>query len=579
VLIALFFVVASPKVQSQPMLQPPTKPWPIRAVIVVTSPGEFELWGTREHLTEALDVPGVPQPVHTNAEHTVLGMVSGDTLINASASMMAIGLDPQFDLTHAYFIVNGVAGIDPEDASIGSAAWANFVVGDVMSEIDVREAPTGWPYGLFPVGSTQPNPTTVRPGFNVFKLNPKLVDWAFEQTRNLKLPDDSAMADFRVAYVGYPNAQRPPFVLLGDDLASDHYWHGKIMTQFANDFVRVYTGGKGNFVMAEMEDSGIMNALTRLDNIHRVDINRVLVLRTASNYSMQAPGGTAFDSFVSSYPDGSKFAYQSAWLCGSTVLHAILSHWDIAFEGNPILDAQITSAQQRDMTDNDQGSKHLLFGILQTPTWRGFKHAMRHPSTGLWGLLVLGGIAGISLWLIFKRRTNTASRIVDETGRSLLVSASGHHGLAHAPNKVDGLFSELQIDAMRLASDLRGFLNELGPKPGTEWNSGDKTYPDWPTGKMAARRDIVSPWSAKLRQGYSGEFAPRVMDLMHRLGEADLNVSMIQPYSGYVESEQNILIVARALDDLAVELNYHGINLSDDDLDSISKHENTKFSQ
>ncbi len=199
------------------------------AVIVVTSPGEFELWGAREHLTEALDVPGVPQPVHTNAEHTVLGMVSGDTLINASASMMAIGLDPRFDLTHAYFIINGVAGVDPEDASIGSAAWANYVIGDVMAEIDVREAPTGWPYGLFPVGSTHPNPTTVRPGFNVFALNSKLVAWAFEQTRGLKLPDDSDVAAFRAAYVGYPNAQRPPFVLLGDDFASDHYCHGKIL--------------------------------------------------------------------------------------------------------------------------------------------------------------------------------------------------------------------------------------------------------------------------------------------------------------------------------------------------------------
>ncbi|QHN02927.1 DUF1016 domain-containing protein [Granulicella sp. WH15] len=61
VLIALFFVVAPAKVLSQPMLPPPPRSWPIRAVIVVTTPGEFELWGTHEHLTEALDVPGVPQ--------------------------------------------------------------------------------------------------------------------------------------------------------------------------------------------------------------------------------------------------------------------------------------------------------------------------------------------------------------------------------------------------------------------------------------------------------------------------------------------------------------------------------------
>jgi len=409
VLTALFSVVAPANAQPQPTLQPPPTPWPIRAVIVVNSPGEFELWSTREHLTEALDVPGVPQPVHANAEHTVLGLITDDTLINASASTMAIGLDPQFDLTHAYFIINGVAGVDPADASIGSAAWAHYVIGDVMSEIDVREAPAGWPYGLFPVGSTQPNPTTVSPGINVFPLNAKLVAWAFEQTRGLKLPDDSSIASFRAAYVGYPNAQRPPFVLFGDVLSSDHYWHGKILTQFANDFVRVYTGGKGNFVMTDMEDSGIMNALTRLDGIHRIDINRVLVLRTASNYSMQAPGGTAFDSFESPYPGGSKFAYQSAWLCGSTVLHAILSHWDVAFGGNPILDTQVASAQQRDLPDNPKGFKHLLVGVLQTPAGRGFLRVM-HPRSALWSdLSWLGWIVAISMWFLFKRRASTAS--------------------------------------------------------------------------------------------------------------------------------------------------------------------------
>ena len=409
VLIALVFIVAPAKGQPQSTLQPLPRPWPIRAVIVVTSPGEFELWGARERLTEALDVPGVPQPVHTNAEHTVIGMISGGTLINASASMMAIGLDLQFDLTHAYFIINGIAGVDPEDASIGSAAWANYVIGDVMTEIDVREAPSGWPYGLFPVGSTHPNPTTVSPGLNAFALNAKLVAWAFEQTRGLKIPDDPDVAAFRAAYVGYPNAHRPPFVLLGDDFASDHYWHGKILTRFANDFVRDYTGGKGNFVMADMEDSGIMNALTRLDGIHRVDINRVLVLRTASNYSMQAPDGTALDSFESPYPGGNKLAYQSAWLCGSTVLHAILSHWDVASGGNPILDAQITSVQQRQMPDNAEGFKHLLFGVQQTPAWRGFKRVV-HQQSAVWPYLSwLGWVIAITMWLIFKRRTNSPS--------------------------------------------------------------------------------------------------------------------------------------------------------------------------
>ena len=55
------------------------------------------------------------------------------------------------------------------------------------------------------------------------------------------------------------------------------------MTQYANDWVQLYTRGRGNFVMTNMEDSGFTEALTRLDKMHRVDFARVMVLRTGSN--------------------------------------------------------------------------------------------------------------------------------------------------------------------------------------------------------------------------------------------------------------------------------------------------------
>jgi len=322
-------------IRSQPQVPVAAKPWRIRAVIIATFPSEFNRWAERDHLTESINLPGVTLPLHANAEHTVLGMVSGTSLLNSSASTMALGLDQRFDLTHAYFIINGIAGVDPLQASIGSAAWADFVVGDVLKEIDIREAPADWPYGLFPNGATAPNPTTVRPGNNVFAVNPKLTAWAFEQTHELKLPDDPAVAALRSAYTGYPKAMMPPFVLIGDDYASDHYWHGKILTRFARDFVHVYTGGKGTFAMTEMEDSGFMNSLERLDRIHRVDINRVMVLRTASNFSMQSPSGTAVESLNGHYVGGGTLALESAWLCGSVVLHNILEHWDRMYDHIP----------------------------------------------------------------------------------------------------------------------------------------------------------------------------------------------------------------------------------------------------
>ena len=152
----------------------PDKPWPIRAVIITTFeigndtgdiPGEFQFWVEREHLDRDPRLPRrrdtpAAHPLRTNKDHTVLGIVSGTTLVNATASMMALGLDPRFDLTHAYILINGIAGVDPNIASIGSAAWADYVVNDVAREIDPREAPR-LALRLLPHRRPRPEPATV----------------------------------------------------------------------------------------------------------------------------------------------------------------------------------------------------------------------------------------------------------------------------------------------------------------------------------------------------------------------------------------------------------------------------------
>ena len=58
------------------------------------------------------------------------------------------------------------------------------------------------------------------------------------------------------------------------------------------------TDGKGNFVTSAMEDSGIVQSLTFLAHAGRVDVNRVMVLRTVSNYDQPAKGATAAESLA-----------------------------------------------------------------------------------------------------------------------------------------------------------------------------------------------------------------------------------------------------------------------------------------
>ncbi|ADW70964.1 purine nucleoside permease [Granulicella tundricola] len=319
-----------------------TKPWPIKVVIVTSFeigkdtgdiPGEFQLWVEREHLTESLEFAGGVHPILTNADHSVIGIVSGTTLVNATASVMALGLDPRFDLTHAYWLINGIAGVDPEDASIGSAAWVHYTVSDISRFIDPREMPSDWPYGYFTIGAVKPNELPPANGIihdrqNVYELNGALTQWAYEQTKGVELLDVDAVKTFRGEYKGYPNAQRPPFVLVGDTYASDSYWHGAKMTQYANEWVKLFTKGHGQFVMTDMEDSGYAEALQRLDRMHRVDYQRVMLLRTGSNYSMPRPGHTAVESVTAPYI-GTRPAVENAFRVGDVVVREILAHWTL----------------------------------------------------------------------------------------------------------------------------------------------------------------------------------------------------------------------------------------------------------
>ncbi len=314
-------------------------PIPVKVVIVTTfevgadtgdRPGEFQYWVEREHLDQTIKVPGMDHVVRTNG-HGVLGVVSGTTS-RAGLQIQALALDPRFDFSHAYWMLAGIAGVDPADASIGSAAWSRYVVdGDIAYEIDSREGDPSWPYGIMAIGAKEPNvlppPQGWEPDRMSFALNPALVARAYGLTKDVALLDTDEMKAYRATYVGFPNAQKPPFVLLGEVLGSNRYWHGVALTKWANDWVKLMTGGKGNFVMTAMEDQGVAVALFSLNKMGKVDFQRVLFLRTASNYCMPAPKQNVVSSLTAEYAGGVP-AFEAAWRVGSVVVHDIVDHWD-----------------------------------------------------------------------------------------------------------------------------------------------------------------------------------------------------------------------------------------------------------
>ena len=105
------------------------------------------------------------------------------------------------------------------------------------------------------------------------------------------------------------------------------------MNQWANDWVQVYSSTDRNFMTSGMEDSGTLTALQRMARIDLVDAQRVLVLRTISNFTVQPPGKSVTWSTTADYPDDGRPALEAAFVIGNTVVEAILTNWDLESKG------------------------------------------------------------------------------------------------------------------------------------------------------------------------------------------------------------------------------------------------------
>jgi len=283
-------------------------PIPIKVVVVTMfeqgadtgdRPGELQYWVERNHLDRIVPFPQGYHDLRMNGDG-VLAVLTGVGTAKSAAAIMALGLDPRFDLTKAYWLVAGIAGIDPARGSLGSAVWAEWVVdGDLAREIDAREIPAGWKTGYLPLRGSTP------------------------------LADSDALRATRAPYTD-DNARRPPFVLKGDTLSSGTFWHGALLNDWAADWVRYHTGGQGVFATTAMEDTGTLQSLTLLAKAKRVDLNRVLVLRTASNFDRPQPGVTPAEN-LARLKLGMYSAYlpalEAAWRVGDAVVERLVANW------------------------------------------------------------------------------------------------------------------------------------------------------------------------------------------------------------------------------------------------------------
>ena len=312
---------------------------PVKVVVVAMfevgqdtgdKPGELQYWVERDHLDRVYPLAAGYHPVRMNGQGE-MAVLTGQGTAHAAATIMALGLDSRFDLSRAYWIIAGIAGANPDRASLGSAVWARWVVdGDLGYEIDGREIPADWTTGLIPLRKSRPYEEPAAPlEGQAYQVNAGLAEWAFRLTEKTPLADTEQLKANRADFEGAA-ANRPPFVGMGDEISSSTFWHGKLFDAWATGWVRYFTAGKGEFVTTAMEDTGTLQSLTYLANAGRVDMKRVMVLRTVSNYDRQPRGKTAAES-LAGQRIGTYGAYlpslEAAYTVGHAVVEELLTHW------------------------------------------------------------------------------------------------------------------------------------------------------------------------------------------------------------------------------------------------------------
>jgi purine nucleoside permease len=314
--------------------QTPAAPRPLKVLIIAMFEPEAAPWIAPLKLTDSIPVPGLlPESpaLRCNADDVCL-LTAGMGHANVAASTMAVTLDPRFDLRQTYFLIAGIAGIDPARGTLGTAAWARYLVDvGIAHELDAREMPKGWASGYFGIMTKGPGE---KPKFDyhteLAQLDEALLQKALALSRNAKLADSDAAKAYRKRYK-QPAARKPPSVTQCDTLGGDTWWHGDKLGEHARAWTKLLTDGKGTYCTTQQEDNATYNALARAAAAGRVDVKRLAVLRTASNFDRPHSGQSAYASLMASTagtPGGFVPATQNLVAAGGPLVNDIVAHWD-----------------------------------------------------------------------------------------------------------------------------------------------------------------------------------------------------------------------------------------------------------
>ena len=275
--------------------------------------------------------------VHCTADGDICQLTLGESEINAATTVTSLVLSPAFNLTKTYFMVAGIAGINPKVATLGSVTFAKYAVQVALQyEFDAREIPENFTTGYVPLGAYSPAeyPQSIY-GTEVFEVNAALRDYAIGFASSAVLNDSTAAMAYRAHYATndlYTAATTGPSVVACDVATSDVYYSGTLLSEAFENTTALFTNGSGLYCTTAQEDCASLEALVRASVANLTDFSRVIVMRTASDFDRPYPGESPLDNLFYAEQGGYDPAINNIYLAGFRVVTGIINGWDQVFE-------------------------------------------------------------------------------------------------------------------------------------------------------------------------------------------------------------------------------------------------------